>query len=203
MQPENKSSYPPIPPLPPVVMELTKKGPRIKGLTKKKMKFIDEYFNNGFNPALAYASVYQSVTKGTAYSNSAKLLKSPDVELEIMQRQAAIAKSEQIHRSDIVKTLRKLVQRYEEDGAGAREAIKALDMMCRLGGLYPKEPTINNVINNEVVVSFTDPSFDPDFKDKTSGSVNINTQNVDYSETRPSDTEVDDLEDSSDDDAEL
>jgi phage terminase small subunit len=193
MEAENKPSDVNLPVNHPVVFEKTKRGYRLKGLTIKKKRFVDELFSNGFNISLAYSSVYQSVTKGTAYSNGNRLLKRPEVECEVMARQAAIAKSEQINRSDIIKTLKKIVERYNEDGTGAREAIKALDMLNRMSGQYPKEAAVNNIINNQVEVSFTDSSFDPDFKDPNDSAAINNSQDVEFDTLQEEDEDNEDL----------
>ena len=42
-----------------------------------------------------------------------------------------------------------------KEGTGGREAMKALDMMAKMAGLFPSAPMIQNNINNDVTVRFT------------------------------------------------
>jgi len=123
-------------------------------LRKKHKKFLDEYFLNGFNAGLAYSTVYQDCTRGSASTLGSRLLKHPAVELEYMKRSAEIARSQQIDKSIIIKTLNKIVSNFNETNSGAREAMRAVELLGKMAGFFPKEAAVVNNIDNQVTVSF-------------------------------------------------
>lgn len=112
----------------------------IQGLTKKKEDFCVEYVKNGFNATQAYMSAFSTTNDNTATKNSNKLLREANVIEYIQLIKEELLLNDDISKIDVIRILKEQVQDCINKN-DKRNLFKALDMLCKIGGLYA--PTDN------------------------------------------------------------
>jgi hypothetical protein len=108
-------------------------------LNKRHKLFIDEYMTNGMNVTNAYSKVYKNDNRGTCEVNGHRLLRNPKVQQEIEKRQAKVTAKLDIKKEDILMDLLKIKEAFLLSGKNTGNAIKALDMINKMLGLYESQ----------------------------------------------------------------
>ena len=128
-------------------------------------KFCVEFVANGGNGTLAYQAVYKS-DANTARVNASRLLKKPEVQERLRELQAE-QNSEKILSAQELKERLSAIARREtcetiylpngkkiEKPVSTRDAIRAMETLARISGLYAAKP--DTEIKNQVVVIVDD-----------------------------------------------
>ena len=107
-------------------------------------RFIDEYISRPANATQAY------ITAGgapkSAKISACKQLKHPKVQESLDRRQERLRREFNVSRESIYFELRFIIDNPETN---TTEMLRAIDMLCRMFGLYNKPPAShNNAINN-------------------------------------------------------
>lgn len=111
------------------------------GLTKKDDLFIDEYFNNGFNAAAAYRTIFKLNTKAAAIL-AYRLLGKPVVKLEIEKRWDEIKGVNIIKREEIMINLKELMLNSVDKKDNAT-LLKTIDIINKMSGNYTTQIDAN------------------------------------------------------------
>lgn len=104
-------------------------------LTTLQERFIDEYISRPANATQAY------ITAGgapkSAKISACKLLKHPKVQEALDRQQERLRREFNVSRESIYFELRSIIDNPETNAA---EMLRAIDMLCRMFGLYNKPP---------------------------------------------------------------
>lgn len=104
----------------------------MSNLSKRHIKFIDEYFANGMNGTRAYMSVYKNVTEESANVNASRLLATDKVKAEVARRQAITAAKFEIKKEDLMKDLIEIKNSCKTSFPPS--AIKAIEVLNKMNG---------------------------------------------------------------------
>lgn len=109
-----------------------------------KEVFVSEYFKNGGNGAAAYAVAKPDITPASAKVQACKLLRKSEIRSAIQERMTAYretsAVAEVVTRDQLTKDTRRLMKKSEESG-NFQAALKAIDTLAKLNGLYEPNDT--------------------------------------------------------------
>jgi len=108
-------------------------------LTPLQERFIDEYISRPANATQAY------ITAGgapkSAKISACKLLKHPKVQEALDRQQERLRREFNVSRESIYSELRSIIDNPETN---TTEMLRAIDMLCRMFGLYNKPPASHN-----------------------------------------------------------
>ena len=134
-------------------------------LNIQQEKFCVEFVSNGGNGQQAYQAVY-GADANTARVNASRLLKKPEVQERLKELQAE-ANSEKILSAQELKERLSAIGRREvtetiflpngeqvQKPVAIRDAIRAMETLARISGLYATKP--DTEIKNQVVVIVDD-----------------------------------------------
>lgn len=85
-------------------------------LTKRNIKFLHEYMNNGNIAWKAYKAVYKNISDATAMTEGPALLKEPHISTELDKLQQKVIEKYEIDRDYLVSELTELIKSCKEDG---------------------------------------------------------------------------------------
>lgn len=119
-----------------------------EGLTKNDQIFIDEYFNNGFNGALAYRTTFRNSSLTSSKFEAYRLLAKPFIKKEVEKRFDEIKDLNIIKREELVIALKELMLLSIQNQDNII-LLKTIDTINKMQGNYTTllDANINHTIN--------------------------------------------------------
>ena len=116
------------------------------------MQFIDEYFNNSRNGAMAYAIVYNTTSDIGRY-NASKLLKKPEIMAEIDRRESEIKKKSEITLESITERLVRIADNNEKKRP--QVALGAIKELSKIYGFDTPQKDFNDNDESKIPQNIT------------------------------------------------
>lgn len=115
-------------------------------LTKKRLKFVDEYMidMNG-----TQAAIRAGYSPKTANEQAARLLANVSVASEIKIRQEAASKVATLTRDDKLKKLEQVIDKFLLDGYNTSQALKAIEIHNKMVGDNAADKLEQHTFNSE------------------------------------------------------
>jgi len=125
--------------------------------TKKQIDFIEHYLSNGYNGTKAALSAGYS--EKTAYSIANELLKKPEIQALIKEKQNEIAKRNNITKDGLIRIL---INIANDEQAKNSDKIKSIEVMLKaLGFNEPDKIEHSGGIENKIIkIKFKKPDED-------------------------------------------
>lgn len=96
-------------------------------MSPKRIKFINDYFSNGFNAT--QAAISAGFSEKTAYSAGQRLLKNVEVAGKIAEIQEEERKKAEISREEVLSVLASIIRANVPDFVGSDGKLKSLDSL--------------------------------------------------------------------------